>query len=290
MKRHASQQATIVALTQAEIMLVIVAVVLILFLFKSQQQQATAAELERVSSELDAQARNSPGLVRPADLDREVTQKLVDRMRAAGLVQGNGKSSQELVAASIDAALQLLDENRELDEPVNQMLREAIAASERERRRLEKAINQAVVTSGIDGLGADPGQAVLRLAQATADLREVGFIPCWRGSGKPAYYVTFNLTYLPERKTYQISAHADWAVANEVVHAAVNGGIPALAKIPAGELPAAALLAYGKEIAAQKEASYGAGCRLATTINRQADGTIVNGFIYQQLGLYPVWR
>ena len=127
------------------------------------------------------------------------------------------------------------------------------------------------------------------LREKIKNLKEIGFIPCWPGKGKPRYYFTYKITYYPGTNTFRIEPHPNWKSKNGIVSKAVNGGFPMLKKYPQGKISRAELLSFGITLDKQKRDLYEKECYLAVTINKKGvDGTVIE-FLRDSVHFYPIY-
>ena len=147
-------------------------------------------------------------------------------------------------------------------------------------RAMEKDSSIAALEDSVSGL-------VERID--TLSFKVIGFIPCWPGRpGEKKYFSTYDVTFADGR--YAFSRNRDFAPGNRFVDETPTEVLSVLQGFPAGPVDEVGMRAFGERVssAITDHTAYPAGCRLAVTINGEA-----NGFELAPLtraGFFPAYR
>lgn len=307
----------IIAISQSELMLVVALVFLLLAFFAGAPAHRESAEEdpagEAEQEELQPEEEESAEAAEEADPDEEVEETLSDEgeeQEGEGvemvLVEEKTGSNHDFphqevtdeeIVRELVLALEkrgLLDEAAETEDGRRKelALQEVGKALERlgELEDLEADVDRILSDSGI-GQHEDRQAAMRDLSEKLEEYRadEIGFTPCWRGDGSPAYYKAFDITYDPGTDTFLVARHADTDSGDPTVRQDVRSRLPALLEHPTGRVDRATMVAYARKLNAQKDRVHGSECQLATTIDEESRGRTVK-FINNELNLYTVYR
>lgn len=291
----------VVALTQTEIMLVLAVVILLLLAAKNAdlnearehiaRMEAAALGAAKTSENKAANKQEENGPPDDAAKDAPVDEELVAGGVAAPprMPLGAGEPPPQpappqfsaQTSAEEQTAAELLEEtvaeNARLKNE-NQQLREQIAARGDAADNVQPRREESPARESSDN-------------SAAANLRKkIGCLPCWLGSGKPAYYSTFNITYYAADDKFRIAPHRHLQSNAAAVRDALAGALSAAQTPPRGKIGRADFLAFAEKIRRAKLRQYGGdNCRLAATINEEASGRVIK-FIRDDAGFCPIYR
>ncbi len=292
----------IVALTQTEIMLVLAVVILLLLVAKNAdlnearmqiaEMQAPVLGEDRDGADNPETENNSAETAPPPETESDPNAPVTKTLVSGGAPvqppqplgveedspQPETTDSEELLKELSAENTRLQNENMELKEKIAALRTAPSADAEAGEKRPD-----------------NPPAPQQNTGQAETDKRiinEVGFLPCWLGTGRPRYYFTYNLAYFPESDKFRIGTHRDLQSGAGVVRRALAGELAAVYGHPKGLISRADFLRFAKKITAAQKRFYGNnGCRLAVTINKRGvDLTVTNDFIFTRAGFYPVGR
>ena len=117
--------------------------------------------------------------------------------------------------------------------------------------------------------------------------KEIGFLPCWRGNDPGDYYRTYNVTVQQGR--FSVAPHEHWALGTDLRLTIPQSLVSVLGDFPQGDVAGEQVASFGERVdRAVQEAGYPADCKIAVTINADADGNEIG--ILTRAGFYPVWR
>ena len=133
--------------------------------------------------------------------------------------------------------------------------------------------------------------SIVGLAQRidTLNFRVIGFVPCWPGRpGEKSYFSTFDVTFANGR--YTLSRNAEFALGNRFVDESPAKLLAVLLSFPTGPVNAARLVEFGQTVssAITDHADYPADCRLAVTVNGDANGFDLAPI--RRAGFFPRYR
>lgn len=205
--------------------------------------------------------------------DEEIVRELVLALEERGLLEDAGEEEddgqrKELALQEVGKALERLGELEDLEADVDRILSDAGIGAQEDRPSAMRELSE-------------------KLEEYRAD--EIGFTPCWRGDGSPAYYKAFDITYDPGSDTFLIAQHSDLGSANATVRRDVRSRLPALHDHPTGRASRAEMVDYARRLNAEKVRAHGTECKLATTIDEESRGRTVK-FINNELNLFTVYR
>lgn len=182
-----------------------------------------------------------------------------------------------------------------LDEPtpaaVQQRIGELMQAEQAAQGNNTNTNNMASTANNTSENNNNATQTALTQEEARDIKERIGFLPCWRRAGTPAYYFTYALTYDAARQQYQIAAHPNLQSSAAVVRAALDSHLRVLQNFNNSWQSADELQQFGNQVERAKKAMYGehTECRLAVSINEEVRGTIIK-FIRTATNFYPIYR
>ena len=128
---------------------------------------------------------------------------------------------------------------------------------------------------------------VLKDSIVVLNRKIVGFIPCWPGPpGEKLYFFTYDVTFADER--YTLSRHTDFAAGSQESSAKL---LTELHDLPTGPVNGARMAEFGRTVSRainDHAPRYPADCKLAVTINKDADGNDLEPLLRGRF--YPVYR